>query len=404
MPDTLYKFGADDVFYNRLKTHPESQFYIYDSVVYYKNRSLQSGSFTPSVPNVSPGFINLYELNVDRLDGDTKLIRPIITKGGAVEFIRRNADGTVTTSDYLTQFAHGAKITGSYPLTASITREYFAASTTRKHVDALKNTLNYYTPLSKHYQFSSSMGEKSSQALNLISIPSIFYGSSIKKGSVDLRFYVTGTMVGQLRDVNRNGELIQVAPYGSPNSGSVAGVALYNEGFLCLTGAWAINDRELKYTGGTAVDEGKWLYFGVGANDTITGSSGETASTQTRASASFYMAFSGTHYVPNVTMMAHAPRAELNHSNNPTFIDFESSASFANPMTGTYQYIERDMVIKNTVSASFSEPTASFRKTTYISKVAIYDEYKNVIGIATVATPVKKTEERDLTFKLKLDI
>jgi hypothetical protein len=103
-------------------------------------------------------------------------------------------------------------------------------------------------------------------------------------------------------------------------------------------------------------------------------------------------------------MFAHAPRGYLNHSNNPTFIDQESSASFANPMTGTYQYIERDMVIRNTVSASFSEPTASFKKITYISKVAIYDEYKNIIGIATVATPVKKTEDRDLTFKLRLDI
>ena len=404
MPDTLYKFGADDIFYNRLKTHPECEFYIYDSVVYYKNRSLQPGQFATSVPNVEPGFISLHELNVDRTVGDTGLIHPLITKGGAVEVLTRGADGTISDTDYLTQFAAGAKITGSYPLTASITREYFADSATRKHVDALKNTFNHYIPLSKHYQFSSSMGEKSAQALNLISIPSIFYGSSIKKGSVDLRFYVTGTMVGQLRDINRNGELIQVAPYGSPNSGSVAGVALYNEGFLCLTGAWGLNDTELKYTGGTSVDEAKWLYFGVGANDGVTGSAGEPASTQTRASASFKMAFSGTNYVPSVTMMAHAPRAELNYSNNPTFIDFESSASFANPMTGTYQYIERDSVIKNTVSASYSEPTASFKKITYISKVAIYDEYKNVIGIATVATPVKKTEERDLTFKLKLDI
>ena len=33
----------------------------------------------------------------------------------------------------------------------------------------------------------------------------------------------------------------------------------------------------------------------------------------------------------------------------------------------------------------------------------IYDKDKNLIGIAKVATPVKKTEERDLTFKLKLD-
>jgi len=407
MPTCLHRFGPDDIFHNRLKTHPQYEFYIYDSVVYYNNRSLQTGSFTLSVPNVSPGHINLYELNVDRSSLNTGLVYPMITKGSSVEILRLGENGELTDSDWMLQYSYGDKITGSYPLTASIKRDYYSQGATRKHVDALKNTFNYYVPHSKHYQFSSSMGDKASQALNLISIPSIFYGSSIKKGSVDLRFYVTGTMVGQLRDIHRNGELIQVAPYGSANSGSVAGVALYNEGFFCLTGAWAVNDRLLKYTGDVEDDpgqEGSWLYFGVGANDGISGSSGETASIQTRASASFMMAFSGTHYVPNVTMMAHAPRGQLNWSNNPTYIDQESSASFANPMTGNYQYIERDRIIRNTVSASFREPTASFQKNTYISKVSIYDEYKNIIGIATVATPVKKTEDRDLTFKLKLDI
>jgi hypothetical protein len=398
MPNCLYKFETDDVFHNRIKTHPECEFYIYDSVVYYKNRSLQSGSFTPSVPNVKPGFVNLYELNVDRLSGDTGLIYPYLTKTSNVESFK-----TVSISHFHTQFDYGTKVTGTYPLTASIDREYFAASATRKHVDALKNVFDYYLPMSKHYKFSSSLGEKSSQALNLISVPSIFYGSSIKKGSVDLRYYVTGTLVGQLKDENRNGELIQVAPYGSTNSGSVAGTVLYNEGFLCLTGAWEINDRQLKYTGGDSVDSGRWLYFGVGANDGITGSSGETASTQTRASASFSMAFSGTHYVPVLTMMAHAQKGKLNHSNNPTYIDYESSASFL-PLTGTYVYLERDRTIKNIVSASYTEPTASFKKITYISKIGIYDEYRNLIGVATVATPVKKEEEIDYTFKLKLDI
>ena len=34
---------------------------------------------------------------------------------------------------------------------------------------------------------------------------------------------------------------------------------------------------------------------------------------------SFTLDFSGTNYVPTVTMMAHAPKGELNYSNNPTF-------------------------------------------------------------------------------------
>ena len=56
------------------------------------------------------------------------------------------------------------------------------------------------------------------------------------------------------------------------------------------------------------------------------------------------------------------------------------------------------------MSSSYSDQEATFKKETYISKVGIYDEDRNLIAIAKLATPVKKTEERDLTFKLKLDI
>jgi hypothetical protein len=55
-------------------------------------------------------------------------------------------------------------------------------------------------------------------------------------------------------------------------------------------------------------------------------------------------------------------------------------------------------------SASYSDPTGSLVKTTYITKIGIYDDKKKLIGVASVAKPVKKTEDRDLTFKLKLDI
>ena len=34
----------------------------------------------------------------------------------------------------------------------------------------------------------------------------------------------------------------------------------------------------------------------------------------------------------------------------------------------------------------------------------IYDKYKNLIGVATLANPVLKEDNQDLTFKLKLDI
>ena len=60
--------------------------------------------------------------------------------------------------------------------------------------------------------------------------------------------------------------------------------------------------------------------------------------------------------------------------------------------------------IKNTVSSSYADPTGSFQKITYISRIGVYDKNKNLIGIAKLAKPVKKLEERELTFKLKIDI
>ena len=64
-------------------------------------------------------------------------------------------------------------------------------------------------------------------------MPKIFYGTRIKPGSLSLKFYVTGTLVGELQDTRYNGELVQVGPAGSVGSGSVAGVAMYEEGFAC---------------------------------------------------------------------------------------------------------------------------------------------------------------------------
>ena len=41
----------------------------------------------------------------------------------------------------------------------------------------------------------------------MISIPSIFYGTTIKKGSVNLKFYMTGTLMAQASDTGYNGRI-----------------------------------------------------------------------------------------------------------------------------------------------------------------------------------------------------
>ena len=62
------------------------------------------------------------------------------------------------------------------------------------------------------------------------------------------------------------------------------------------------------------------------------------------------------------------------------------------------------MLINNNVDSAFTDVDPDFQKVTYISKVGIYDENKNLIGVAKVAVPIKKTMKNNYTFKLKLDI
>ena len=58
----------------------------------------------------------------------------------------------------------------------------------------------------------------------------------------------------------------------------------------------------------------------------------------------------------------------------------------------------------NVVPSDYTDVPPSMQKETYISKIALYDEHKNVIGYAKLATPVRKTEDREFIFKLKLDL
>ena len=530
---SYYKFSEDDVFYNRLKTHPSCHFFVWKGCTYYNNQYTLSGALNDIVGHFSSsytsscvsGFVSLYELNVDRSESlhnfDTShiqggnwhkiykrnsdlgtiqqtMIYPFMTKDGT-----RNALKSTAYDSYIDDFSKGDIISGSYPLTASIKRIFYTegsaengneedpsphesgknpdgksyyyqnkAQTTVKikdpanpekektitdapklkkiYIQALEETIKYYNKCSPHFVFSSSIDlttrsgvsdspnyswDKSYQALSIIDVPTIFYGSSIKKGTVNLKYYITGTLIGELQDSKRNGELIQVGPSGSFKSGSVAGIILYNEGALILTGAWDLTSRAA-FTGPQSQETGlfgppvgqdyqyfnsgdspSWIFFGTGMNDgypnhwdarqgqytTNRGSSYRELNTQHFLSSSFELSLSGTNYIPTITMMAHAKRGYLNWSNNPTHIEYGQPTGSA---TGSTFYKENDSInIKNTISSSFAcDYTASFKKQTFINKIGVYDKNRNLIAIAKVATPVRKLETDEYTFKLKLDI
>jgi hypothetical protein len=379
---SYYKFEEDDLFINTIEAYPQYRFYVQSGSIYINNMPHIPGINQDHALGVPEGFISLYEYNIDRPSGNN--IYPFLSKEGYKDTFK-----TVTKLQYNVTGA-GDVITSSYNMSASISRDYYSTST-RGRINALKNVFDHYSYLSPHYQYSSSLGDKSSQTINLISIPSIAYGSKIKKGSMNLKFYISGSLVGELKDENHNGELIQVGPAGSTGSGSVAGVVLYKEGFVALTGSWDLDSNSIAYD---STGTSKWIHFNYGAND-------GNSPALTTLSASFLMDYKGTTHTQTLTMFAHAKYGELNHSNNPTFV---SSSDQFNVSTGSLQYIEQPKQIKNVVYSEFTDQEPEFKKVTYISKIAIYDDEKNLIGIAKVATPVRKTEEKQYTFKLKLDI
>ena len=291
---------------------------------------------------------------------------------------------------------YGDTLFRNYPLTASIQKHYYSSGSLKvsssygnsstestgsiSFLYALKNTLNYYSKISLNYQVSSSarnltasfnltddpLNAVGSLDVGLLTIPSIFYGDSIEKGSVNLKFYITGTLIGELEDTRRNGDLMQVGPPGSTGSGSVAGVALYNEGFVLLTGSWDLSDGTNTDDFGTNNNFPTWVNFA----QTI------SASAPAAPSSSFSLDFTGSHKIPTMTLFAHAQKGALNHSNNPTYPSKNTQILLS---SGSIGYIQNpEAIIKNVVSSSYPDPTGSFVKTTYISKIGIYDKNKKL--------------------------
>lgn len=397
----LQEFGQDDIFRNRMITHPQYEFILYSGSAYINNdRNLGF--------NVATGTISLYEYNVDR-DGTTQgLIYPNFVKDG-----NWLAFPNVTTSSY-NSYQYGAEVTGTYPLTASLSRKYFpyrdwpfisgsndaknSFTQNRAELLALRNTMNYYRTLSNKYYFT---GSYMSGTVNKVEIPSIFFDNGIKKGSVSLKFYFTGTLVDEARDSRKNGELISTR---GTLSGTTVGVVLYNEGFMLLTSSLSLGAEETtdEYLGTSAQERAKWIYFGAYSRGSISGSTGRHPS-----SSLYSVNFQGTQKIPTMTMFATARQGQVNNSLNPTWLsasgdslDWRSSI-----VKGSGQYIEpRQVDIKNTMQNEYCNYESGFEKQVFISQIGIFDKDKNLLGIAKMANPVQKRETDDYTFKLKLDM
>ena len=394
------KFSKDDIFYNTIVTHPEIEFFVYNRNVYLNRESAVSGNFSNLVNHVPQGHVSLYELNVNR--ASNKKISQFVTKDGS-----RTTFRTISTSNFQdsSQNEFGSSQTMTLPLSASLSRIYVpsgqefddisfqtlegtTAATNKKYIRALKNPIKHSDQLSSKFDY----GSLGTSKVNLLCVPAIFYGSEVDKGSIQLDFYVTGALAARLEDKNKNGELVQT--YGT-GVGRVAGIALYDYGIFVLTGSWSLHST-FTDTYGNPGSAPSWLSFGSGVEEPGSANSGHSVSDHSQ----YLVKLKGTNKIPTLTMLAHAKKGDLNYSHNPTFIENKNQISSS---ISTDIYSEKSGMIKNTKKSDFAGHTEEFENTTYISKVGIYDEDKNLIAIATLANPVKKTEDREFTFKLRMD-
>ena len=427
-----YEFTDEQIFTNRIKSYPEFNLFMYLGNLYVNKQAPKSGT---------TGGLQIYNINNNR-DSSTKVYPFINVKAQKEDFRSRNPNpmirlfsenfGYIGPNQFISSrdlglFPADGSVTSSYPDVVPITRRYTSAisSFSKTYYDlatsaietttvamtttlnitasALLNSARKYIKHSKHFEFNSTALNRNilTSNVNYVFVPRAYYGSAIKKGTVILDYYITGSKIASCHDKNENGELIETT--GSA-TGDVVGIVLYDEGVIMLTGSHTFDgasfvgtNNSIQYVSGSP-SANTWMHYGATINDGVIVGAG---SNRTLASASFGLGFKGTNYINTMTLLATAPKGHLNHSNNPTYK--KSGSASTGFVTGSSAYYsEAPYKINNVVTSSHT--SASFEKVTYLSKINIYDDKDNLIGVASMARPVKKTEDKEYIFKLKLDI
>ena len=174
-------FKPNDVFTNRIKTHPQCDFFTYSGSVYINNVTHLAGANTDNITSVPKGYLSIHEINIDR---SSNMIYPFVYADSYNTTFRSNlkhpniksfswpGSGSLDQSFKETYMlpSGSTMIKGSYPLSASISRKLTTAVSIasddlvtgdsggtillNRTGSALANLARKYTRLSKHFIFS----------------------------------------------------------------------------------------------------------------------------------------------------------------------------------------------------------------------------------------------------------
>jgi hypothetical protein len=258
---------------------------------------------------------------------------------------------------------YGSIITSSLIGTSSLAIENISLNGSRTHIHALKNTLNYYSSVNPAYNYDNFL---TSSLINIF-VPSLFYGSSIKRGSVEIKVTAItddiSTTYAVLQDIYSNGTLYNISSSVLGSTISPVGVTLYSEGVVIIN-----NSSIISLLGSKTIQ----------------------------------LTYNGTTKINRLNIFAECGKIEFNNSNNPTYKQNISGSSFT---SSSKAYVEGQyQQIYNINSSSYSTYDEEYQKVTYISSIGLFDAEKNLIGIAKLSKPLKKTINDSYTFKLKYDI
>lgn len=261
------------------------------------------------------------------------------------------------------------------PLTLYAFNNSITGSTEYKILRSLKNTINYYSAIDDLYHFENFYNNP----ISLLCFNSLHLGAGISKGSVKLNIYVTGSLLASCSDLKENGILYD-------DNKSKIGIVLYNEGFILINNTSSITEQQYTFSNdfGTIEDNLKWSYFCNKTEDSIL----------------YDLEYLTRNEVVTNTYFVVAGKNELNHSNNFTYIE---SGSYHATHNEAHFIEDENIKIKKTNKSPFISGSANFEKQTFITNVCLYDKDKNLIAVGSLANPVKKTENREFLFKIRVD-
>lgn len=298
----------------------------------------------------------------------------IFTKNGFLEKPKNISSTSFDSDAYGTSYNYEPSFTPFN--TASFTSSLAFMSEDYKKIKSLKNIINKKSGFDTAFNFDNIVNVSSS----VIGINSIYLGNGLEKGTISLNYYYTGSLLAQASDFRENGVLYDL------NDNKI-GIVLYEHGFIILTSSAALSAETANFIDIGAV-EPRWSLF--------------NALSALEANFNTTLSYNCLNTIPTITIFAEAKKGELNHSNNPTFIESGSYKLIANTNNS---FVESDKIkIKNTIKSPFSGSNANFEKQTFITKIGVYDKNKNLIAIGSLANPIRKTENREFLFKLQIDI